>query len=165
MNRPFAPQRPLPPQRNKGLIVAAVAGGGALAALAIGAMVYRGITDPHGRSQIDDLTAGRCVDRPSSASGTIVSLPTRSCTTPHDGEVVYVGVLAEWENTTAAREAGRTLCLTHATPVIEASRASAIVELMSYAPADAASWRKSSAVQCVAWATGGTKLTEQISGN
>ncbi|MFD3704876.1 hypothetical protein ACFWUP_17200 [Nocardia sp. NPDC058658] len=132
--------------------------------MAIGAFVYRGITDPHGRSDIEDLTAGRCVDRPSSTSSTVISLPTRSCSQPHDGEVVYVGVLAEWENETAAREAASTLCITNATPVIEASSASATVDLAFYAPADAASWRKSRTVQCVAWATGGAKLTEQITG-
>lgn len=127
-------------------------------------MVYRGVTDPHGRGEMDDLTAGRCVDKPSS-SGTVYSLPTRSCDKPHDGEVVYVGYLTGWENETAAREAGKTLCLTHATPIIEASTANVVVELMSYAPADAASYRKSTAVQCVAWATAGAKLTGSLTGN
>ncbi|MEV0080279.1 hypothetical protein AB0H58_28055 [Nocardia neocaledoniensis] len=134
-----------------------------LGASAVGAVVYRGVTDPHGRSEMDDLTAGRCVDKPSS-TGTVYSLPTRSCEKPHDGEVVYVGHLTEWENETAAREAGKTLCVTYATPIIEASTANAVVELMSYAPADEASYRKSATVQCVAWATGGTKLTQSLTG-
>ncbi|MEV0336344.1 hypothetical protein [Nocardia sp. NPDC050717] len=162
-----APSRPgylpRPPKRNKGLIIAAVIGAGLLGASAFGAVVYRGVTDPHGRSEMDDLRAGRCVDKPSSA-GTVYSLPTRSCDKPHDGEVVYVGHLTEWKNETAARDAGKTLCVTYATPIIEASTANAVVELMSYAPADKASYRKSTTVQCVAWATGGTKLTQSLTG-
>lgn len=72
---PGYPRPPQPPKRNRGLIVAAVIGAVVLGASAVGAVVYRGVTDPHGRSEMDDLTAGRCVDKPSS-TGTVYSLPT-----------------------------------------------------------------------------------------
>ncbi|MGW6422205.1 hypothetical protein ACWF82_05960 [Nocardia sp. NPDC055053] len=155
--------QPRPPKRNKGLIIGAVIGVGVLGAAVIGAMVYRGVTDPHGRSEIADLTVGRCVDQPST-TGTVYSLTTRSCDQPHDGEVLYVGHLTEWTNETAAREAGKTLCLTHTAPIIEAIEASSVLEIMSYAPADEASFRKSNSVQCVAWATPGVRLKAPLTG-
>ncbi|MFD4358060.1 hypothetical protein ACFWPX_36345 [Nocardia sp. NPDC058518] len=148
--------QPQPPKRNKGLIIAAVIGAGVLGATALGAMVYRGVTDPHGRSEIDDLTVGRCVDRPSTTD-VVYSLPTRSCDKPHDGEVLYVGHLTEWTDETAARQAATSLCF-NATPVIEATENPAVSEVTSYGPLDESSFRKSRAVQCIAWAAPGVTL-------
>ncbi|MFI8974475.1 hypothetical protein ACIGO9_16425 [Nocardia asteroides] len=126
---------------------------GVLGASALGALVYRGVTDPHGRSEIDDLTVGRCVDRPST-NDIVYSLPTRSCDKPHDGEVVYVGRLTEWTNEATARQAANSLCF-NAAPVIEATKNPVVAEVMSYAPVDEASFRKSRSVQCIAWAAPG----------
>lgn len=154
--------QPQPPKRNKGLIIAAVIGAGVLGATVLGALVYRGVTDPHGRSEIDDLTAGRCVDRPSSTD-VVYSLPTRSCDKPHDGEVLYVGYLTEWTNEAAARQAGTSLCF-NAAPVIEATENPAVAEVMSYAPVDEVSFRKSRAVHCIAWAAPGATLKAPLTG-